>query len=376
VAILIYRYYKIRAIAWAGALSFMVILALTLELLFGYFAPLEAGRWGEFPALQIHPTRVYSLKPDQETHLKYNNYDYTLRTNSLGLANPEIDIKRPDTNTKRILIIGDAFSMPEGMEYEYAYPSLLQARLEEDFASGSIQVINAGVTGYGPAEQYPQLKELGPLLQPGIVIYEFFINEFAEASMSAEDRLKSIGLIPRYGSTYTSLMNRSQAVANLRKFQSRLKESLIGAPATWRYGKSLLEFYETGENLLYSQKSLDTIRNYLKLMLQVCQQLGSDFVIYFVPGAVAVSDTSNIAYFPLDQDLTDRSEYDLNLPLRNLRKVTDPLGIPVVDLTPFLKLHPIQPVYFPESWHWNKEGHKLVADVIVKDLLDRGLLSQ
>jgi len=56
--------------------------------------------------------------------------------------------------------------------------------------------------------------------------------------------------------------------------------------------------------------------------------------------------------------------------------IKEQFGIPMVDLTPSLKFHPVQPVYFPESWHWNKEGHKVVAGVIARDLLDRKLFGK
>jgi hypothetical protein len=54
--------------------------------------PLEAGRWGEFPALQVDSETVYSLIPNKTTRLRYNNYDYLVKTNSLGFASPEIDL--------------------------------------------------------------------------------------------------------------------------------------------------------------------------------------------------------------------------------------------------------------------------------------------
>jgi hypothetical protein len=375
-SIIIYRFSRVRIIAWSAAMTGMLVLSITAELVFGHFSPLEAGRWGEFPALQIHPTRVYSLKPKQKTRLRYNNYDYILRTNSLGLACPEIDIEKSDPSTKRLLVIGDAFSMPEGMEYEYAYPSLLQQKLKEMLNPGHVEVINAGVTGYGPVEEYPQLKELLPVIKPDIVIYEFFINEFGEATLSPQDRLKSIGFISEDKTAFQKLLKRSQVVANFRKIQSQLKEAIRGAPERWRYSKSLLGYYKTGENRYYSEESLAAIQHYLESMNSVCRQFQADLIVYFVPGAVAVSQASDIAYFPAGENLTDRSKYDLALPLRNLCKIADPLGIPVVDLTPSLKAHSVQPVYFPESWHWNKEGHKIVADVIAKDLLNRALLGK
>ncbi|MBD3321460.1 MAG: acyltransferase family protein [Chitinivibrionales bacterium] len=179
IAVMLYHYFGMRRIlAWITSGTVCIIFAIVLELSLSYLAPIEAGRWGELPALEVHPTRVYGLKPDISVRLKYNNYNYVLKTNSLGFASPEIPVERPTPETFRVLIIGDAFSMPEGMAYQCAYPPLLEQKLKYCLGDRPVQVINAGVTGYGPVEQLPQLKELLPLYNPDIVINEFFINEF------------------------------------------------------------------------------------------------------------------------------------------------------------------------------------------------------
>src|SRR6185312_15432551 len=47
-------------------------------------SPIEVGEWGERPALQMDSTTIFSLIPNKTTHLKYNNYDYHVKTNSMG----------------------------------------------------------------------------------------------------------------------------------------------------------------------------------------------------------------------------------------------------------------------------------------------------
>jgi peptidoglycan/LPS O-acetylase OafA/YrhL/lysophospholipase L1-like esterase len=353
-----------RTKSLAASTATIALGILALESFLGYFAPLEAGRWGEYPALQIHPTRVYSLKPNKKIHLKYNNYDYILRTNSLGLPGPEIEPIEKTDGLFRILIIGDAFSMPEGMGYERAYPQLLQQK----FDPGKVQVINAGVTGYGPVEELSQLSELVPLLKPDMVIYQFFINEFIEAHLRPDDRLKNIGLLPKGGSLRGNLMERSQLHEHFKKVRQQIKEAVTGRPSDYRFWKSFLHLYETGENRYYSPDSLDVLKDYLKSMKDVCSRNSTKMIIYFVPGAVAVSKQADISYFPWDENLEDVSKYDLNRPLKNLQDLAGIIGLPVMDLTTSLKSHEIQPVYFPDSWHWNLEGHKVVAATIYNDL--------
>ena len=358
---------KVKSLSASAAT--LIFGAAALELFLGHFAPLEAGRWGEYPALQIHPTRVYSLKPNKTTHLKYNNYDYILKTNSLGLAGPEVSALAKPDGLFRMLIIGDAFSMPEGMGYEQSYSAVLQ----EKFDSKKVQVINAGVTGYGPVEELQQLAELVPLLKPDFVIYQFFINEFEEAHLRPEDRLKNIGLIPNGDSIRKNLIDRSQLNARFGKFLQLIQEVLTGRSSSYRYYKSLLPLFAAEETPYYSRDSLDVLQDYLSRMKDVCVRNRAEMIVYFVPGAVAVSTPADIHYFPRDLDLSDTSNYDLDRPLENLRRLAGTVGLPVVDLTPPLKNHKTQPVYFPDSLHWNPEGHKVVAAAIYDDLKMRGV---
>lgn len=335
------------------------------------WAPLETGVWGELPALEIHPTRTYALRPRQTTRLKYNNYDYVVETNSLGLVGPEI----PPTKDGelRVLVLGDAFTMPEGMKWDRAYPALLERELNGCRDCPRVRVINAGVTGYGPAEEWPQLAELGPLLHPDVVIYQFFINEFQEASVIPEDRLAEIGL-RRRESLRSVFLGRSQMLAWLQRLEMLARERVTGRSSEWRRWKALLAFYESGDNELYSDRSVSTVRDYLRKMQDLCRRIDARFLVCFVPGAVAVSAPSDIAYFPWDVDLSDRSRYDLNRPLDALLSIARETGIAVLDLTPDLRRHVPQPVYFPESWHWNESGHQVVARTIAAALTQSGAL--
>ena len=158
-----------------------------------------------------------------------------------------------------------------------------------------------------------------------------------------------------------------------RRAYIRIKELATGQPDGWRHWKSLLGFYKTGENKHYSPESIDKVRSYLESMNGVCHENGCRFVIYFVPGAIAVSKPADIAYFPRGEDLSNKKLYDLDRPFLTLKTMANQLNIPLVDLTPYLRRSKKQPVYFPESWHWNNEGHQVVAGVIAQDLIERGL---
>jgi len=157
---------------------------------------------------------------------------------------------------------------------------------------------------------------------------------------------------------------------------TEISEHLTGKPAPWRYSKALLEYYRAGDNSLYYDESIAKVRSYLIEMNAVAKTTGSRMVLCFVPGAVQVSKPSDINYFPWDQDLSDKALYDLERPLSSLKVLAQSIGIPLVDLTPYLKEAPDQPVYFPDSWHWNEKGHAVVARTLETALDSLGFLEK
>jgi peptidoglycan/LPS O-acetylase OafA/YrhL len=360
---------------WAYSLLTVAVIILSLEAILNYIHPLESGRWGEAPVLQIDPTRIYSLKNNITYRLRYNDYDYVIKTNSFGMTSPEIDPHRKQPNIIRILVIGDAFSMPEGFSYEYSYPSILEKRINKKIDSYKVQVLNAGVTGYGPVEQLAQLKELCLIFYPDIVIYQFFIDEFGSMNINPEKLQKDIGLISCFDSGDCNFAERSQIVRHAIRIVTPIIEKIMPEIIAQRnYGNCFIGFYKKGDNGLYSTENLKKMKYYLSEMNDVCKQTKSKFIIYFTPGAVSVSKPEDIANFPEGINLNDSTKFDLDLPFSKLQTITSKLKIAVSDLRSVLENNPDQPVYFSTSWHWNKNGHQLVAETIEKDLFSRGWL--
>ncbi len=267
------------------------------ELALTRLAPVEAGAWGELPALMTHPTRTYGLRPDRVTRLRYNNYDYVLRSNSRGLPGPEIPLARPDSATFRLLAAGDAFTMPEGLPYQDGYPALLERHLSRCLAPRTVQVIDAGITGYGPAESLPQIRELAPEYRPDLVLYQFFVNEFGEATLTPAQRREAIGLA-RGGSRRGYYWGRSQVARRLERAEDALRERITGRAAAWRYSRSLLAYYRRGENPLYDERHRRAVAGDLAAMRAAAEKSGAAFAVVFVPGAVAVAPPGSLAYFP------------------------------------------------------------------------------
>jgi peptidoglycan/LPS O-acetylase OafA/YrhL len=371
------RFFQNRIVSYGIATGIVFLSFVIIEMMLKIVIPVETDRWGEFEALQVHPTRIYGLIPEKESHLKYNNYDYVLQTNSLGLTSPEIAIKRPLPETYRIMVVGDAFSMPEGVEYGFSYPALLESNLKKRYPHKNIQIINGGVTGYGPVEESVQLDELGSLFKPNLVIYQFFINEFSQAlEENRSVRTEGIGFSNDSFSLTKYLQKYSQLVTRFRRLRNQVLTIFGKSNSMAGYGKSLLIYYEKDNRQLYSKTNLGKLKKYLKQMKLSCEKNGSDFLIVFVPGQVAVSEEKDIAFFPKNIHIEDTTKFDMDEPYRILDQICDSMSIPVTDLTEHLRTYPYQPVYFRESWHWNKNGHKAVADYLTLLLDKNGYLDK
>ena len=367
-----------RGFALAPLIAAGVIAATFLacaELTFRHWHPLETQVWGELPAMTKHPTRVFGLKPNSVTRLRYNNYDYVVHTNSGGLNGPEITDARPAPGTLRILIVGNAFSMPEGLPRQRAYPALLEARLMACLGPGSVQVINGGVTGYSPTEKLPALKELASQYRPDVIIDQFFVTELDWMMATSQNRLQGIGLERKPGSPVRHYWGSLQLPLHWWFMREGVKERIVGRPGEWRVRKALLDYYRADINDAYRDDRRARLESYYRAVDQVARDFGANALSVYVPGAVEVQPSQTLEYFPWTEDLADESRYDLDRPGRFHARAAEAAGIPVHSLKAALKTSPELP-YFPASWHWTESGHRAVAadlaDLLVRKQLIPG----
>lgn len=96
--------------------------------------------------------------------------------NSLGLRGPEIEDLPP--GGRRILVLGDSVVAAFEVAYEHTFVALIEEALNRD-AAAPVQVINAGVRGYGTDQTYLYYRERGRLLRPDLVIFFHSLNDLA-----------------------------------------------------------------------------------------------------------------------------------------------------------------------------------------------------
>lgn len=96
-------------------------------------------------------------------------------TNSLGLRDREYASPKP-AGTFRILMLGDSYTEGGGLVVEQTVAKRVEAALDGR-GCGPFEVVNAGTASFSPILEYLRLRQLGPVLQPDLVLLNFDMTD-------------------------------------------------------------------------------------------------------------------------------------------------------------------------------------------------------
>jgi lysophospholipase L1-like esterase len=174
--------------SWLGSL--LLAGASVLLVLVAFELGVRALGYEPIYAVYSHPEQFWqkdellgwSLRPDSKG--KYIGprpwpveFEAMVEINSQGLRGPEIG-ERPAGGV-RILFLGDSAVAAFEVPYEKTFASLTGAQLERELGI-PVQVINAGVRGYGSDQSYLYFRERGVHLAPDIVVMFYVDNDLAD----------------------------------------------------------------------------------------------------------------------------------------------------------------------------------------------------
>ena len=126
-----------------------------------------------------------------------------------------------------------------------------------------------------------------------------------------------------------------------------------------------MKFYEKNSGC-YHDTIVSKMEDYLENIKKISRKHDSRLLVMYVPGQIEVSKPQHIDYYPHHIDIRDTSQYDLDKPNQIIQQLCRNNDIALFDTEQTLINHPVQPVYYPGSWHWNREGHKVIAMELAK----------
>lgn len=142
------------------------------------------------------------------------------RINALGLRGGPIAIEK-DAGGYRVICLGDSITFGEGVREEDTFVARLQGELSAAMPGRAVEVINAGVQGYGTREEELMFDRLCVPLAPNAVVLQFFLNDatdFGETIRQNDDRTHALELsLPARASRVWEIIERSRHAARLQR---------------------------------------------------------------------------------------------------------------------------------------------------------------
>jgi lysophospholipase L1-like esterase len=342
----------------------LVVLSVGLSLLMGEVVLRMLGHGSITSQMYVEDEHtIYRNKPlTRGRALRPGEFDYSFTTNTDGFRGQR-EYRRPKpVGTRRVLAIGDSFTFGIGVDDAESYPAQLERRLSRLCASRPVQVVNAGVGGFGTSQQLVLLERVGLTFQPDLVVLGVFVNDPEDNLLAGlhyvrGDTLlnKPISAVPRMPGAkrwlntvpgYDWLVSHSVLANWLRELYFKRGKQLQSPSAPADTQVSEAEQDTTGAWLL-TERLLARMKN-------VVDRHGSRFLVVLIPDRAE-----------LHAHLTGRSSEAATV--SRLRQICVKERLDCLDLSAWIKSKaavPAPALYFPHDGHFNADGYGVLAEAV------------
>jgi len=363
---------------------------------------------------RLNKDRDYELAPNFKGIFRSPEFYSHIITNSHGLRDREYESKTEDVF--RIMIIGDSFTFGHGCELEDSFTKILESNLNESSYKDYkyVEVVNAGVGGYGVDHYYLHLKEMFGIYKPDLVVLSFFIgNDIGprlglrtvwdgylvdknsipfrnqvkgEIASLSNGFLKMKALLAQHSHLFNFIVTK---VKHSRKIKAFFNSTGMAAGEEFKKIKNLAlqekkkeydKKKERNKNVsTYFQKYLMTptllfekdwqySRNLIEKISLFLSERNVEFFIAFLPDRMQVHKEywGNVLW----QQNFDQNDFNLENINKRFSDFCTTKSIGCVDMLPEFKkqAQSDKRLYFKNDAHWNSVGHRLAADILTSSL--------
>jgi len=329
----------------------------------------------------IQPTH-YPYSPDEHVHHKmlprtsyrmhdgYGDFDVEMTTSNMGFRGS--DIKEKEPGTYRIVMLGDSFTLGEGVWDDWTFPHLVEQYLNEK-KGRKYEVINLGVDSYSPALEYIELKEYIGMLKPNMVILNFdmsdVVNEYAYRKIASYDKTGDVIAVNGFPEYYRRwilkhLFITRHAVENMKKHFGANEMTLrtaVEAP----YEKLLNHTLDMPQ-LKEAAEMYSMVEDSIERAKKLCDRYGCKFILSVYPWGHQVSGQEwlpgRYRFIPKGVGISDRTVLELER-FSKAQKITFFNAFPY-----FREYKGGQHLYFSHDMHWTPTGQELMAKSLTKFL--------
>lgn len=261
----------------------------------------------------------------------------------------------------RIVCLGDSCTFGKGVLEEDTWPRQLESRLRSQGLDGSV-VLNLGVNG-GHTRVYAKIfEENVEELQPNLVVIGFNINDFPNTIRAVDEKVfneRSLRALLPQG--VRDVFGRSALYRKIRAvyYDTQKKRDYAASE------KVAAQAAEAGKGTRgATEKVWDLQREYLSSIRDLAADVGAEVHVFLFPYETQ-----------LFLDTFDRT------PIDTLGGVCADLGMPFFDLTDRFRAAvrkdtPPKTLFIQgDRYHPNAAGYRIVADVVMEELVATGMVS-
>jgi lysophospholipase L1-like esterase len=307
------------------------------------------------------------------THLRpgfrgeYRNAEYriSIAINAQGLRGPDIVSPKP-TGTYRVLAVGDSFTFGQGVQYEQAWPEVVERRFGR-----SVEVVNAGWSAGSPVGYDRYLASHGMRYEPDLVLVALFVgNDVVEdlAERQAGDRpIDQVEYASRY---ITNLQVRIGPVGALRELADTLLPNLyeLATVAVVKIQYALGAHRTHFDYVLADDEPAELTEGWAQTLRTLggiadrATARGARFGVVLIPFYDQVAGTPYGRGFTVDR------------PQRRILASCGERALLCLDLLPALRgSGDPRELYYLKDGHWTVRGHEVAAEAISAWLARHGL---
>jgi lysophospholipase L1-like esterase len=279
--------------------------------------------------------------------------------NNLGYRSKEMEVRRKAEDVFRVACFGDSVTLGQYMsDYEDTWPGAIEGILNAPALPKKVEVLNFGMAHYTYTTNLVNLALIGEYIQPDIVVFLIGPNDFVclyTRNYEPDGSHDGQWLLPIADATWGF-----HPVGNILK-HSRVCNLLYGTAARFLVfleATRLFNFRLSEETL---PPRLEKMADHLASLCTLSRALGATPVLCtYLYDEQRLREARGEAFLHVLQGIDD-----------TLREVAEKKGALLVEANDQMKDHP---EYFLDDFHLSATGAKKFAQMVVKGLMDHGLL--
>jgi hypothetical protein len=335
------------------------------------------------PPLVPDEYRHHKLVPDSVAELHQRDFAYRQHVNRLGLRGDDITAEKPQ-GTRRVLMLGDSFTMGKGVDEYQTFPVLIEQMLQEASASCGgprIEVLNGGVDSYSPVLSLLQFKrDLAPLA-PDVVVLNLDLSDLVQEAAYRQQATRGpdgeIVAVPQVAqdSAYERFLSwTSRHLFFTRAILVYVTRAFDHNELTIRHVVNEMgreHFAHTLEGDVDRMAQWSDVFESIRRVKEHADSLGMEFLLTTYPWAHQLGETG---WVPGRYDYMKKGERTTDLSARTIRKRSAMLGIELLETTPHFRAYQgTEPLYFDYDPHWTPAGQRVMAEALAQHLIDHHL---